>query len=208
MDTPNVPGRRRYGYTAAVEYTAAVFGANPNYARLPRPVYKMARAGYFRIRDIPLPDETWGMLVERTIHLTTRMGYVKARFTVGHEMGHGLLGTGCEGESVDEAEANAFASGLLMPHDAVRAFLEARLIAAEALSIPAWVEEERRFRTLFEMRKTFGVSLQTALQTLTDMGAVKGFTPWESVHRADPAYRSAALRTRRRTPPEESQPSP
>ena len=196
---PAVPWRRKDAYHTALAYTRAVFELKPDLDRFPRPVYEVARAGSFRIVDAPMPEDTWGVLVERIIHLATGMGPVKARFTVCHELGHALLATDC-GQSDDpmvESEASAFASGLLMPHDAVRAFMDDSFMALQVLPVEGWASEEQRFGTVTRMRRHFGTSLQTVLQTLVDMGAVEGREPWASLHEADAAYRSSLARLRR-----------
>lgn len=193
---PPVTWRRKDAYHTALAYTRTVFEVKPDLDRFPRPVYEVARAGSFRIVDTPMPSDTWGVLVERIIHLTTGMGPIKARFTVCHELGHALLATDCGGDrdAVIEAEASAFASGLLMPHDAVRAFMDESFMALQVLPIDDWAQEEHAFKTVTKMRRRFGASLQTVLQTLVDMGAVAAHEAWVSLHEVETPYRSALSR--------------
>ena len=72
-----------------------------------------------------------------TIVYNARESAVRKRFTIAHELGHHVLGHGQSPRDTDypaavadprERDANAFAAELLMPADAIKAFIHVRNI--------------------------------------------------------------------------------
>ena len=203
-----VARRRRESYRHALAWRESLTALHPELGSIPTPVYEIARCRDVHIGHLALPRLTMGVLLEqaigggagdgplRTILLTADASPVQDRFTTAHELGHEALGTVCHGDRLGEIDADAFASGLLMPHEAVWAELGNHLLTREPMPIAGWAEEERKFHTVSDLRVLFKVSYDTTIRTLVDMGAVEDHPAWElaSLKAAPRAYRLALKR--------------
>ena len=203
-----VARRRRDSYRHALVWHEALIALHPELGSIPTPVYELARCRDLHVGHLTLPRLTMGTFLEqavgdgagrevlRTVLLAVHASPVQDRFTMAHELGHDALGTVCHGDRLNEIEADAFASGLLMPHEAVWAELGSRLLTREPMPISGWAEEERKFHTVSDLRLRFKVSYDTTIRTLVDMEAVEDYPPWElaSLKAAPRAYRLALKR--------------
>ena len=199
-----VAQRRRDCYHYALVWRESLAEVHPELALIPTPVYRIARCRDLHIDHLPLPRFTMGTLLEqmvdgeplRTVLLAAHASPVQDRFTMAHELGHEALGSVCHGERLDEIDADAFASGLLMPHKAVWNELGNRLLTSDPMPIEGWAEEERKFHTVSDLRGLFKVAYDTVIRTLVDMEAVEDYPAWElaSLKAAPKAYRLALKR--------------
>ena len=139
-------------------------------------------------------NHTQGVLVGDLILLSPRVGARKARFTVAHEIGHYILGTD-SGSQEAELQADAIAAALLMPHPHVAPWMHARMgRRPEALTPAGWAMRERKDKIITALVRECDVSYATCLQTLADMGLVRGVEPWGCPGEAYSAYHLALRR--------------
>lgn len=115
-------------------------------------------------------DDLDGILANKTIYIRKSMPEVRKRFTIGHELGHGLMhrknhkfkglrfhGQYTTEEQKKEKEANLFASNLLIPKSLIIRVLKRH---------PSELNEE----FISDLAKRFNVSLQAMIIRLSVLG--------------------------------------
>lgn len=143
---------------------------------------------------LALPDGVAGVYIERRerafVFINGNQALARQRFTLAHELGHHRLGHGAvvdgvdavEGRSSDprEQQANAFASELLAPEQALRGWMEARgdpLLTVEVLvRIAAWfaISAPAAYVRLIEAGVLQRASQKRDLKRALDRGQHKG----------------------------------
>lgn len=190
---PDLKWVRHDAYKTSIEYLAFITESDSRFTRTPCPIYEVAKNAGLAVFNFDLGDSLAGMLYDNHIVVARNYGPERARFTVAHEIGHAVLHLP-RAESdpgpteVEEHEANVFASGLLMPHDAVRQILP---LGTKILTVRQWAMDEHRTRQVSRLRRQFRVSLDTTLQTLVDMGLVLDREPWASLFNVRDEYERA-----------------
>ena len=149
---------------------------------LPADVEQIARAHGLTVSKLELDDTVSGVLVlqdgRAVIGVNTNHSENRKRFTIAHELGHFLLHRSAaslfidtahvffrneksaDGSRRQEVEANAFASELLMPEQAVRACVEQEV--PDAFDQAAMEAVAQRFK----------VSLQALTFRLAKLGLI------------------------------------
>ncbi len=182
---------RHEGYWAAERLIADLRSTNPDLVRMPRPIVEIARE--FGVEYDPLRPGLGihfsGLLDGNKIYVSDNDSVHRVRYTIAHELAHYLLGSTLHNglsfrglhttEHQDvEAEADGFASGLLLDQPRLRDLLAGMIPDLCGLSVEGWADMECEHRVISRITTTCNVSYPMVLQALADAGLVEGIMPW------------------------------
>ncbi|AEJ40356.1 hypothetical protein TPY_2188 [Sulfobacillus acidophilus TPY] len=178
IDETTIADRRREAAAFAQDIIQRV---PRQYQQIPRNL--MAIAAHWDIRVAIKDLEIDGIFLRKVgqdgghILVARRAPRIRQRFTVAHELGHYFHDTthaiDHPGRWIEEREADAFASALLIPPDDL-------VHRATPQPLMAWFVAEQQTHAITELARYYAVSLQTLLQALVDFGLVEDLVPWVS----------------------------